>query len=424
MITRRVRLQLMVFLVGTLVLLGYVGTNFARVDRLFGNGYEVVVRMADSGGIFTTADVTYRGVSVGRVTDMWLDGDGIALEVHIDGDAPPIPVDTDVVVASRSAVGEQFLDFQPRTDRGPFLEDDSVISRERTRIPVDTRTLMTNVSSLLSSVDAEDLGIVVRELGAAFGGSAEDLRTIIDSGEAVITTADEKYEVTAALIRSSATVLQTQVDSADSIREFARNLSKLTSAVRQSDPDLRKVIDSGAPTAATLRAVIDENADDIAEMLDEAISLNGVVAKNLDGIRGVLVIAPYGVESAFSIIAKDTRTGQYGIRLNLALQPSGAPCLTGYKPGDRQRTPFDRTVEKWNRKYHCAESPARGASVEGSAASMAAPAAGAAGSTVLGTYDVATKQLELNDEESTIPQALDLGEESWKWMMLGPTVAR
>ena len=35
--------------------------------RLFGDGYVVTADFAESGGIFTNAEVTYRGVAVGRV---------------------------------------------------------------------------------------------------------------------------------------------------------------------------------------------------------------------------------------------------------------------------------------------------------------------------------------------------------------------
>lgn len=430
MITRRVRVQLILFVVGTLVAMSYIGTNYARVDRLFGSGYKVTVEMAESGGIFTTADVTYRGVSVGRVTDMWLDGDGVKVEVHIDSKSTDIPADTEVVIANRSAVGEQFLDFQPRTDKGPFLDDDAVVARENTQVPIDTRTLLTNVSELLSSVNPDHLSTVITELGTAFEGSGDDLRTIIDSGNSFITEADQKYEVTAALIRSSSTVLQTQVDSQDSIATFATNLKRLSTAVRASDQDLRKVIDAGAPTATTLRTVLDENSQDISALVEDAITLNSAVRANLGGVRGVLVIAPYGIESAYSIIAKDSRTGQYAARLSLSLQPENAPCLSGYVPSNQQRTPFDRTVEKWDRSKTCKATSPRGSNVgpasrpSASSTSGASTDASTGSSLVLGTYDVATNRFEVTDEQSTIPQALDLGEESWKWMMLGPAVAQ
>ncbi|HPU13725.1 MAG TPA: MlaD family protein [Aeromicrobium sp.] len=421
MITRRVRIQLSIFVIGTLLIGTFIGLNYARVDRIFGSGYTVTVEMAESGGIFTTADVTYRGVSVGRVVDMWLDGDGVKVEAHIDGSAPPIPADTVVVVANRSAVGEQFLDFQPKTDSGPYLNEDSVVARERTQIPIDAQTLLTNVNALLGSVNPDDLSTVVSELGSAFEGTEDDLRSIIANSESFITTADQKYEVTASLIRNSNAVLQTQVDSADHIETFATNLRDLTKAVRSSDKDIRKAIDVGAPTAVTMRKVIDENAADISVLLSDAIRLNSVVKANLDGIRGVLVIAPYGVESAYSIIAKDSRTGQFSARMSLTLQPENEPCLKGYRESAKQPTPFDRSAEKWNRSFTCGKSTPRGSS---SSSTKSSSATGASNTTVLGTYDVATRQLQLTNEASTIPAAPDLGKESWKWMMLGPAVTR
>lgn len=420
MITRRVKVQLAIFVIGSLIAATFVGFRYARIDRLFGSGYDITVKMAEGGGIFATADVTYRGVSVGRVTDMTIDGDGVDLTVHIEAGAPRIPANTEAVVASRSAVGEQFLDFQPRQASGPYLARGAVVDRQNTKIPVDTRELLTNVNALLASVNPQDLNTVVTELGTAFAGADEDLSTILRSSNSFVTTADQKYEITAGLIRSSATALQTQVDSADSISTFAKNLQTLTHAVRISDPDLRKVLDVGAPTAQSLRTLLDENADDLSSLLANSVRLNRVVVTNLDGIRDVLVIAPAGVESAYSIMVKDSRTGQYGLRLGLTLTNDKPVCTEGYRA--ERRPPENLTPEKWNRSYTCASPLPRGVAGGKSAASSAS--ASGDGSVVLGTYDVATGALDTNVAPETIADAPDLGKDAWKWTMLAPAVSR
>ncbi|TNC24728.1 MCE family protein [Mumia zhuanghuii] len=421
--TRRVRLQLTIFVVITLIGIAYVGANYARVDRLVGlDGYSVTVEMSESGGIFSGADVTYRGVSIGRVKNMWLTNDGVNLEVRIDNDAPRVPKDTDVVVANKSAVGEQYLDFQPVGDSGPYLKADTTVPRDRVRVPLDTRTLLTNVTNMLSSVDPEDLSTVIAELGTAFEGSAKDLRTILDSSSSFFATADEKYEITASLIRNSESVLKTQVDSSADIKAFAANLRDLSTSLRTSDADLRTVLETGAPTAATLRAVLAENEDDFASLLEGAITTNQAFAANLKGVRGVLMIAPYGVESAFSIIAKDSRTGQYSLRMSLAMQPEGSLCLKGYKSASQRRTPFDRTPAEWNKAFQCAAKQARGVSAASGGTSKASMPADS--SVVLGTYDMATNDLDLGASATPLPEAPDLGKDSWKWMLLGPTVSR
>ena len=108
MIARRTKLQLLAFAVVAVLGMSYLGFKYVGLDRLvLGSGYDVGADFRDSGGIFVNAEVTYRGVAVGRVTDMQLVDDGVRVTLSIDPDADPIPADTEAMVATRSAVGEQ-----------------------------------------------------------------------------------------------------------------------------------------------------------------------------------------------------------------------------------------------------------------------------------------------------------------------------
>ena len=67
MITRTVKAQLLAFATVTAVGVSYVGARYTGlVDSLLDNDYTVAADFADSGGIFAGAEVTYRGVPVGR----------------------------------------------------------------------------------------------------------------------------------------------------------------------------------------------------------------------------------------------------------------------------------------------------------------------------------------------------------------------
>jgi hypothetical protein len=81
----------------------------------------VTAQFKQSGGIFTGAEVSYRGVRVGVVSDMRLTRDGVDVILSIENSSRPIPADTVAQVANKSAVGEQYVDMQPRTDRAPSL---------------------------------------------------------------------------------------------------------------------------------------------------------------------------------------------------------------------------------------------------------------------------------------------------------------
>ena len=78
MITRRTRVQLVVFVLITLVGVSSVGARYARLDPMFvDTAYTVVAHFEDSGGIFAGAEVSYRGVRVGLI-----EGWALAQAVH------------------------------------------------------------------------------------------------------------------------------------------------------------------------------------------------------------------------------------------------------------------------------------------------------------------------------------------------------
>src|SRR5687768_12324859 len=131
MISRTTKIQLLVFSIITLLGISYVGARYARLDRWFyDDTYTVSADFDESGGIFEGAEVTYRGVPVGKVEDMRVSRGGVYVDLGIDNGWDEIPTDVVAVVANRSAVGEQYVDLQPQTSSGPYLKDGSAIDRE------------------------------------------------------------------------------------------------------------------------------------------------------------------------------------------------------------------------------------------------------------------------------------------------------
>src|SRR5437764_7740447 len=151
MLTRKVVIQVIVFVVVGVLAVAYTAMRYAGIgSSILTPGYNVRLELNNSGGIFTNSEVTYRGVTVGKVTGMRLTHDGLEVDMHIDSSAPRIPADLRAAVADRSAVGEQYVDLMPNTDSGPYLAADSVIPASRTSTPLPTQNLLTNLDNLAS----------------------------------------------------------------------------------------------------------------------------------------------------------------------------------------------------------------------------------------------------------------------------------
>ena len=72
----------------------YVGARYAKLDRLFlDKTYTVAAHFAESGGIFTGAEVSYRGVTVGQVSGMNLTDKGVDVMLSIEKNYEDIPKD-------------------------------------------------------------------------------------------------------------------------------------------------------------------------------------------------------------------------------------------------------------------------------------------------------------------------------------------
>ena len=424
MITRRTKVQLMIFVLITLVGVSYVGARYARLDRLIvDDSYNVVAHFPDSGGIFAGGEVTYRGVRVGQVESLELTDQGVDVNLAIEKDHDDIPADTLAVVGNRSAVGAQYVELQPQTDEQPYLEDDSEIAVENTRIPIATQKLLGDISDTVESVDKQALTTTVTEMGKAFDGTGQDLGRMIDSGNAFIREANANFDTTTALIRDSNTVLKGQVASASAIREFARNFSLFSTTLAGSDADIRTLIDNGSATANELRTFLEDNQVELGQLINNLVTTGEVVVRHLDGIEQVLVIYPYVVEGGFTVVSKSS-DGMYDAHFGLILQQEPHVCNEGYE-STNQRPPQDGSSAPMNTKAHCAEPPsqsnARGAQNAPSRAGAAYRAP------VVASYDQDSERVRWFDgpgERYRAPQPwtppAGYGGESWQWLLIRP----
>ena len=435
MIRRGTKVQLLVFALITVLGLSYVSARYVGLgERLTGAGYVVTVDFAMAGGIFENAEVTYRGVAVGRVDRLRLARDGVHVDLRIDEGAR-IPADTAAVVENRSAVGEQYVDLQPRRQGGPFLADGDRIAEEQTRTPLPTEVLLLNLDRLVRSVDKRDLVVVIDELGKAFGGTGRDLQRLLDSGDALTRAAVDALPETIRLIEDGLTVLATQRESGSAIKGFAADLADFSRTLKNSDGDLRKVLDNGVVASRELRSLIAENRPEISALLANLLTTGQVTVARLDGVEQVLVTYPDNVAGGYTVVPGDG-SSHFGLVLN-SDPPS---CRKGYE-GTDQRTPAATSDVPANTDARCAEPRGSKTTVRG-AQNAPAPS---------NRYGSPVARTGTNQDDPTGPvSSLDLtgyhpvsglatgagdvplvvgsrggqerafGEESWRWLLLGP----
>ncbi len=154
--------------------------------------------------------------------------------------SPKIPADLQADVRSVSAVGEQYVDLRPRTDSGPYLRDGSVITKDNTTIPQQVGPMLDQVSKLVDSIpERQAESICSTSRSRRFNGAGDDFGSLLDSSSNITGDLNDVSDQSRALIDDSGPLLDSQAETTDAIRTWARSLAGVTEQVAQNDPQLR-----------------------------------------------------------------------------------------------------------------------------------------------------------------------------------------
>ncbi len=347
--TSSVRVRLLVFaLVGGLAVV-VAGVRYADLlSVLRPSSYSVTAQMPRSGGIFERAEVTYRGVSVGRVRDVDFRRDGVEVTLSIE-DEWQIPSTLTAQVHNRSAVGEQYLDLVPQRDGAPYLEDGDVIEAADTSTPVRTEELLVALDRFVDSVPKQALRTTVRELSSAMSGSGDDLRALLTNSRVILREARRALPATRRLLRTGGTVLQTQADQAEVISSALRSLDDLTEVVADHDGDVRTILRDAVGAAQALRLLAMSLKPVLPPMLSHLGVVSRIPSERLGALEESLVAIPYALASAI--------TPGRGERAHFAFQGTSDPavCERGYVPPRKWRSPHDLSFAPMDDSTTCTE---------------------------------------------------------------------
>lgn len=374
MLRRSTRIQLILFVILTLVGVSYVSAEYVGLTKgLFGsNACTIAADFPDSGGIFTNAEVTYRGVTVGRVGEIHIIPQGVRVDLSIDDCASPrIPTATDAVVADRSVVGEQYVNLIPRTSSAPYISGSSyVLPMNHNSIPIASETLLENLNSLVTSLPLKDLKTTVSELYLAFDQRGQDLGNLIDASNALLQSASEPNNLdnTIALIENSQTVLGTQLDVRDEFYSWAHSLNLLSQQLKKSNPDIEHLLDTGPSDLSTIQNLITDNRTALGVTLANLSTTGQVLVQHLDGVEQILELYPALAAGGKSVLDKPNEA-----KLGLVLQSTPMPqdCGDptdggqGYS-GTTRRSPNNLSPIAPNVNARCTAAASTGTNIRGS----------------------------------------------------------
>jgi len=369
MLTTSVRVKLIAFVVVGLLAAAFLGGRYAGIS-LVSSGYQVTVVLPDAGGLFQNGEVTYRGVPVGRIKHLEPTPQGVVVTVKVDSGAPAMPANPTVSVADRSAIGEQYLEFEGPAPGKQHLSDGDRIEAVSATLPPDLSGLLQDTTDFTGSVPAGDLKTVIDESYNLSQGASGSLKRLVTTSSQFEKQADDNWLASQALINDSSTVLKTQEESSADITAYSKDLDLFAKTLKSSNGDLRKLIDDSPAAAQQVGDLIDQVGKPLGTLMGNLITTSEIFGTNADGLKDTLVRAPEAISIGWAV------NGSKGI--NLGLIPTffdPLPCTQGYS-GTTMRSGTNTTGKaSLNLGAGCTASPSSGTDVMGPASLGASSAA-------------------------------------------------
>lgn len=344
-LTRFVRIQLVIFVIATLVGLTVMGFRYIRVQTFLGMGkINVTVELPSAGGLYRFSNVTYRGIQVGKVTSVDLrPGGGVAATMSLDTE-PKIPADLQARVRSVSAIGEQYVDLRPRTDSAPYLRDGSVIDQVNTRIPQAVGPMLDQLSALVDTIPKDQLSVLLDESFKGFNGAGDDLGRLIDSSATVANSINNVSDPLRTLIDQTGPLLETQSSTAPQIRQWAHSLAGFTAALKADDPQFRTVLAQGPGFAQEVSRLLGQLKPTLPVFLANLTTVAQVGVTYNPSLEQVLVLLPPMVAVTQSIGGNNNPQTGYLTPADFRLQSADPPpCTVGFLPPNQRRPPSETT---------------------------------------------------------------------------------
>jgi phospholipid/cholesterol/gamma-HCH transport system substrate-binding protein len=350
MLTRFIKRQLIVFSILTVVALVVLGWYYLRIPTLMGIGqYQLKADLPASGGLYPTANVTYRGITIGKVTDVEPTEKGAQATMSIDS-RYKVPADASANVHSVSAVGEQYLDLVSEGKGGRFFSPGQTITNGT--VPSEIGPALDTANRGLSVLPKDKIAQLLDETAQSVGGLGPALQRLVDSTQAIVGDFKTNINEVDDIIQNSAPILDSQATSRSAIDRWAHNLNILGAESAQEDSHLRSVLSQAAPTADQVNSVFNDVRDSLPQTLANLEIVIDMLKRYHAGVEQLLVFLPQLGSIVQTISAPYEKDHQAALDLSLAINYP-PPCLTGFRPAPEWRAPADTSVAELREGNYC-----------------------------------------------------------------------
>lgn len=303
-------------LLAVVVLGGFAYLWFDVLDYGIGTStFPVTVRLPRTGGLFDGSYVSYRGVDVGRVTNLRLTPTGVAATLSINN-GTRIPANSNPTVRDLSAVGEQYLDLTPTGPTQPagpghdqttatpaaILHRGSSLTASDANLPVPVNTVITNLDAFTTNIDTSNLSSLLNESTTALQGTGPSLHQLLLGTEELSTGLQTSQPAATQLIDRGHDLLQLAQATNGDVATFTTNLDLLSRQLAASNSDITSLIGNGVPSFDAITNLLRADTNSAIALTNSSATVLSVFAHDNPAVVALFQSLPSTADALASTI--------------------------------------------------------------------------------------------------------------------------
>ena len=280
------RNRLVVGVVGILVVVFAVIAAFSYDKIPFIKGTsDYSAYFAEAGGIKPGSDVRVSGMSVGRVSDVKLEGTKVLVDFTVRNGIE-LGDRTEAAIKVETVLGNKMLEITPRGD-GRL---DGTIPLERTKSPYDLPTALGDLTTTISALDTTQLSSALTTLADTFKDTPPDLRIALEGVARFSDTLNTRDAQLRSLLADANKVTAVLGKRSDQIASLVVNTNALLSEILSQRDSVDALMNNLTAVSAQISGLVDDNRTQLKPALDKVNGVLGILDNRKQELQRTLYL--------------------------------------------------------------------------------------------------------------------------------------
>lgn len=257
---------------------------------LIGGGTTYSAEFTEAAGIKSGNEVRVAGIKVGKVSDVYLDGNKVIVTFKVKdawvGDR------SGAGIKLKSLLGQKFLSLEPAGDKP--MDPDQPIPVERTTSPYDVLEAFRGLAETVDEIDTDQLAQSFDVMSETFKDTPDEVKGALTGLSKLSSTIAKRDSQLSSLLANTKTISQTLDNRDEQLVKLMKDGNLLLAELAKRKQAISALLEGTQQLSVQLQGLVTDNQAQLDPVLKQLDQLTAMLHRNQDALgRGFKQYAPF-----------------------------------------------------------------------------------------------------------------------------------